>query len=152
MEYIVAIVILGLNQLRMTASGLTFTGQMKGSGQELKDSITRSILSGLIARHLAQRSQMEDAEEAFICGLFQNLGENLFGTLWQFGWFESVCTNDAVMAAKQDKLARAVHAQYEKDSKTGVKWENLDDGLRDENRQVADHLVVKLRALGFLAV
>jgi HD-like signal output (HDOD) protein len=37
----------------------------------------RSFLSGLLARHLAQRAKMRDAEEAFICGLFRNLGENL---------------------------------------------------------------------------
>ncbi len=72
-----AIVILGLDQLRMTASSLTFIGQMKGAGRELQDSITKSLLSGLMARHLAKRSGLPDAEEAFICGLFQNLGENL---------------------------------------------------------------------------
>ena len=72
-----AIVILGLDQLRMIATGLTYIGQMKGAGRELKDSITKSLLSGLMARHLAQRAGLPDAEEAFICGLFQNLGENL---------------------------------------------------------------------------
>ena len=72
-----AIVILGLKQLRMTASGLIYMGQMNGTHPELKESITKSFLSGLIARHLAQQSGSSDAEEAFICGLFQNLGENL---------------------------------------------------------------------------
>ena len=72
-----AIVILGMNQLRMSASSLTYIGQMNGASQELKESITKSFLSGLIARHLAQQSGLPDAEEAFICGLFQNIGENL---------------------------------------------------------------------------
>jgi len=72
-----AIVILGLKQLRMTASGLVFIGQLNGARHELKESITRSFLSGLIARHMAQRSGLPESEEAFICGLFQNLGENL---------------------------------------------------------------------------
>ena len=69
--------ILGMNQLRMSASSLTYIGQMNGASQELKESITKSFLSGLIARHLAQQSGLPDAEEAFICGLFQNIGENL---------------------------------------------------------------------------
>lgn len=60
----------------MIANSLTFFSHMQG-GEELKDSMTKSFLSGLIARHLAQRAKLAGAEEAFICGLFQNLGENL---------------------------------------------------------------------------
>ena len=72
-----AVVFLGLEKVRMTANSLTFFGHMKGNSAVLKDSMTKSFLSGLIARHLAQREKLPGAEEAFICGMCQNLGENL---------------------------------------------------------------------------
>ena len=72
-----AVVFLGSDQIRMTANSLTFFGHLKGDSAVLKDSMTKSFLSGLIARHLAQRAKLRAAEEAFICGMFQNLGENL---------------------------------------------------------------------------
>lgn len=72
-----AVVILGVKQVRMTANSLSFFGHLRGDSEELKDSMTRSFLAGLIARHLAKQQRMGDAEEAFICGMCQNLGENL---------------------------------------------------------------------------
>ncbi len=72
-----AVVFLGVEQIRLTANSLTFFGHLKGDSAILKDSLTRSFFSGLIARHLAQRAKLPRAEEAFICGMCQNVGENL---------------------------------------------------------------------------
>jgi len=72
-----AIVFLGVEQLRMTANSLSFFGHMKGDSAVLKDAMTRSFLSGLISRHLARQAHLKAAEEAFICGMCQNLGETL---------------------------------------------------------------------------
>ena len=72
-----AVVFLGVEQVRMTANSLAFFGHMKSDSTVLKDSMTKSFMSGLIARHLAQRAKLPAAEEAFICGMCQNLGENL---------------------------------------------------------------------------
>lgn len=72
-----AVVFLGVEKVRMTANSLTFFGQMKSDSSVLKDSMIKSFLSGLISRHLAQREKIPGAEEAFICGMCQNLGENL---------------------------------------------------------------------------
>ena len=72
-----AVVFLGVEQVRMTANSLSFFGHMKGDSAVLKDSMTKSFLSGLISRHLAQRERLQGKEEAFICGMCQNLGENL---------------------------------------------------------------------------
>lgn len=72
-----AVVFLGVEKVRMTANSLTFFGHMKGDSNVLKDSMTKSFLGGLISRHLAQRDKLRGAEEAFICGMCQNLGENL---------------------------------------------------------------------------
>mgnify|MGYP006271463765 FL=1 len=71
-----AVMILGFEKVRMIANSLTFFGRLQGS-PELKDATTRSFMCGLIARHLARRRNLAGAEEAFIYGLFRNLGENL---------------------------------------------------------------------------
>lgn len=78
-----AVVFLGVEQVRMTANSLAFFGHMKSDSAALKDSMTKSFLSGLIARHLAQRAKLPGAEEAFISGMCQNLGENL--VIFYFG-------------------------------------------------------------------
>ena len=72
-----AVVFLGVEQVRMTANSLAFFGHMKNDSAVLKDSMTKSFMSGLIARHLALRAKLPGAEEAFISGMCQNLGENL---------------------------------------------------------------------------
>lgn len=72
-----AVVFLGVDTVRMTANSLTLFGHLRGDSAELKDSMIKAFLSGLIARHLAQRARLPDIEEAFICGMCQNLGENL---------------------------------------------------------------------------
>ena len=72
-----AVVFLGVEQVRMTANSLAFFGHMKNDSAVLKDSMTKSFMSGLIARHLAQRAKLPGAEESFISGMCQNLGENL---------------------------------------------------------------------------
>ena len=74
-----AIVVLGFDRVRATANSLAYFSKLQGASTNslLRDSMIMSFLSGLIARHLAQRAKLRDAEEAFICGLFQNLGENL---------------------------------------------------------------------------
>ena len=85
-----AVVLLGVDQVRMTANSLTFFGAMKGDSAVLKDSMTKAFLSGLISRHLAKREKLRAAEEAFICGMCQNLGENL--VIFYFADdFEAIC-------------------------------------------------------------
>ena len=84
-----AIVLMGVSQLRMIANSLTVFGHLKGDGKStaLKDSMARSLLAGMLARHLAKELGIRRAEEAFIYGMFQNLGEALsiyyFNEEWQ---------------------------------------------------------------------
>ncbi|MEM8546597.1 MAG: HDOD domain-containing protein [Pseudomonadota bacterium] len=72
-----AVVLLGVQQVRMVASSLTLFGHLKGDSHILRDSMTKSFLAGLLARHMAKRERIRNAEEAFIAGMCQNLGENL---------------------------------------------------------------------------
>lgn len=85
-----AVVFLGVDTVRMTANSLTLFGHLRSDSAILKDSMIKAFLSGLIARHLAQRAKLEDIEEAFICGMCQNLGENL--VIYYFhDEFEEIC-------------------------------------------------------------
>lgn len=99
-----AVVFLGVEKVQMIANSLTFFGHMKGDAAVLKNSMTKSFLSGLISRHLAQREKIPGAEEAFICGLCQNLGENLVIHYFA-GEFEDI--NELQCSKDLDKSAAA---------------------------------------------
>lgn len=77
-----AVVLMGVQQIRMISSSLIMFGNMKSDSTVLKDSMTKSFFAGLLARHLARREKIRTAEEAFIAGMCQNLGENL--TIYYF--------------------------------------------------------------------
>jgi len=74
-----AISLLGFQQLRVTANSLTLFSHLKDrtKSRALGELLIRSFVAGLLARHLAQRDGLNVAEEAFICGMFQTLGEML---------------------------------------------------------------------------
>jgi serine/threonine protein kinase len=102
-----AVVFLGVEKVRMTANSLTFFGHMKGDSAVLKDSMTKSFLSGLVSRHLAQREKLPGAEEAFICGMCQNLGENL--VMYYFAEeFEDINRLQAIENLDKPAAARGV--------------------------------------------
>ena len=80
-----AISLIGFEQLRLTANSVTLFSHISDRAQSaaLQDLLIRSFVAGLLARHLAQRHKLRNAEEAFICGMFQTLGEIL--TRFYFG-------------------------------------------------------------------
>jgi serine/threonine protein kinase len=74
-----AIGLLGYEQIRIAANSLCYATQLQSSASsaQVKDAITQAFLSGLIARHLARQANLLGAEEAFIYGMFRNIGEHL---------------------------------------------------------------------------
>jgi voltage-gated potassium channel Kch len=73
-----------------------------------------------------------------------------------FGVPSRACTRKMLLNEELDVLARAIHEEYvaqrgkeccANDPST-LPWEQLDPGLKDSNREQADHLRVKLRAIG----
>lgn len=74
-----AIGVLGVEQVRTAANSLAYFAHMQRGdpGPELREAMVRSFVAGLLARHLAERARFPDPEEAFICGMLQNLGEHL---------------------------------------------------------------------------
>ncbi len=73
-----AVKVLGLRQVRAAAIGLIYGQRMGiGSTSEGRESIAAAFMSGLVARHLARAAGLEAVEDAFLCGLFHNLGRSL---------------------------------------------------------------------------
>ncbi len=74
-----AVVILGFEQIRLAASTLMLFTHMQSESAttELRDSMIRSFMSGIIARDLTSRAKIRKTEFAFICSMFHDLGKNL---------------------------------------------------------------------------
>ncbi len=71
-----AVVILGVDTVLSTAGGLSiFEHFHNRSGvAELKQQAVKALMTGLHARQLAHAINLENAEEAFICGMLHHLG------------------------------------------------------------------------------
>ena len=73
-----------------------------------------------------------------------------------FGMIESVFAWDVLLHESEDRAARALHERYRhQQMRAGVSyahnpaWEDLPDDLKESNRHAADHIAIKLRALGY---
>ncbi|MEN3332266.1 MAG: hypothetical protein V7641_1631 [Blastocatellia bacterium] len=71
-----------------------------------------------------------------------------------FGMKEDVFNWDVLLHESEDKLAEALHQDYqEKRAAENVQdnpgWKDLSEGFKESNRQAAAHIRVKLRALGY---
>lgn len=73
-----------------------------------------------------------------------------------FNILDAACGYSVLMEEVTDELARTIHSSYvntqmplEKGNNTAlVTWNKLDEVMKDANRAQADHLSVKLRAIG----
>ncbi|MFW6161440.1 MAG: NAD-binding protein [Planctomycetota bacterium] len=74
-----------------------------------------------------------------------------------FGLIDRVCTRRMLMGQALDRLARAIHASYlgrrQREGQTQEggplpPWERLPQHLKASNRHQADHIPIKLRAVG----
>ncbi|MBN1568199.1 MAG: NAD-binding protein [Acidobacteria bacterium] len=81
--------------------------------------------------------------------------------VYSFGQKSSVCTLDKLFRSEQDALARAIHENFviararegrASDDPSMRPWNTLTETLKSSNRQQADHIAVKLRAIGCRSV
>lgn len=74
-----AVVILGFNAVRNLAISLVLFEnlQNKGHAAQLKEEFVRVLFSGMLAREMAGKAGVKDAEEGFICSMFHSLGRML---------------------------------------------------------------------------
>ena len=82
--------------------------------------------------------------------------------IFPFGVINRVCRSDALLRFARDTLARAIHGggrgalamggQALEQPMQDVMWEELPESVRNTSRQQADHVGVKLRAIGCRAI
>lgn len=68
-----------------------------------------------------------------------------------FGMVEDVFSWDVLLHESEDKLARALHEDFRarNPDQPNPGWDELSEEFRDSNRRAADHIPIKLRALGY---
>ncbi len=74
-----AVVMLGFDTVRSIALSLLLFDSMenRAHARQLKEEFVKSLFAGMLARDLAATAHVKDAEEAFICAMFHNLGRTL---------------------------------------------------------------------------
>ena len=99
-----AIVILGFEQVRLTAAGLIFFESLQGNTltPRIKEGVLASFLSGIIARDLAKNVRLKDWENYYIGAMFHNFGRLLAIHYFpeEFNTYLKLCDEDV-----NDKLA-----------------------------------------------
>jgi hypothetical protein len=105
--------------------------------------------------HVAIRVRLDD--ESLMPLVEVKAGGNSARRLTAFGSFRHACLQENFDNPEADRMARNLHAAYVRlrqqeglaaDERSMRDWEELDDDLVESNRQLADHIPVKLRAIG----
>jgi hypothetical protein len=92
----------------------------------------------------------QKTHQSFAALLSDDFFTNQGSRIHAFGMVEDVVNWKNFLHEDQDKLARALHEDFlKKYPNQHPEWNELSEGLRDSNRQAADHIEVKLRALGY---
>lgn len=74
-----AVATLGFDAVRARSVSLMLFDKLPNKSAEtpLKEAFIKALYAGMLAREMAIKAQVKDAEEAFICSLFLNLGQLL---------------------------------------------------------------------------
>ncbi len=116
-----AVVVLGFDVIRNIAITVLLFEHLedKGNVRELKEAFLRANLAGLVARDASRKFMAREAEEAFICALFQRLGQ----LLAQF-YFGDEVTDIRRLIVQQRMSESAASAQV-----LGISFEELGIGI-----------------------
>jgi hypothetical protein len=119
-------------------------------------SLALALSNGVVGRVLVFQTR-----KAGFGALFPVDGRgNAIGSLVHpFGMLEETLSMDALVNESEDEIAKVLHKDYYDKQIAGGKklgerpalypWEQLRDHFRDSNRRAADHIRVKLRAIGY---
>lgn len=111
-----------------------------------------------------QRTMLFQTRECGFAKLFSHDGksDSALSNVCVFGTIEQTCSLDALMHESTDTVARALHEDWRKKEaarpkKDGEKkkdadrpWDNLGEMYKQSNRNAADHIPIKLRAIGLV--
>jgi len=135
-----AVVIMGFDNVRNVAVTLMLFEHLQNKAQaaQLKDEILATYFSGLVARELAPKAGIRDAEEAFICSMFHKLGRLLTAFYFHEEWQEIQKRCKAGNLGEEEASAQVLGICYE-DLGVGVaKAWHFPDRLTNTLRRVND--------------
>jgi hypothetical protein len=128
------------------------------------DDDARGLTAALELRHQIRSPDIPIVigmtQSAGLAALLDQVGRSAggFGALHAFGLLDRACQPDLVLGGANEILARAIHEQYvEEQRRAGgsaqtnpalVPWDQLSETLKESNRRQANHLGVKLEAVG----
>ena len=102
------------------------------------------------------RMEHESGLAALLSGTNDERGEH--SNLHAFGFFDHTCTPDLILGCTYEILARTAHEHYYRgqiargitrdQNPNVVPWEELSDEIKESNRRQAEHISVKLEAVG----
>jgi len=115
-----AVVILGFDVVRSIATALIFIEFLHNKSQaiQLRDEVIASFFSGLIARQLTINFNMNNYEEAMICGIFHHLG-SLITTFYFFEESQKI----------NELIANGMHPNKASYEVLGISYNELGTGL-----------------------
>ncbi|MFE8597264.1 NAD-binding protein [Archangium violaceum] len=116
-----------------------------------------TLVERLRGRRVPVRVRM--SHEAGMSALVHGSGEGRWnGRISVFGMIDRLCNRESILGETLDLLARTAHTDYlrrklAEGEVLGARpalreWPELDEFFRETNRQQADHIPVKLRAVG----
>ncbi|HEX5746461.1 MAG TPA: NAD-binding protein [Archangium sp.] len=116
-----------------------------------------TLVERLRGRRVPVRVRM--SHEAGMSALVQGAGEGRWnGRISVFGMIDRLCNRESILGETLDLLARTAHTDYLRrklaegevlGARASLReWPELDEFFRESNRQQADHIPVKLRAVG----
>ena len=122
------------------------------------DSNARALEIGLRLReilvaHPAAYVSVRIRSRASLAPILQTAGSRIQA----FGMLEDTCTEGISRTERNEALARSIHEAYVNDHKHEAgrdddpalaAWARLRDDFRESNRQQADHMAIKMRAIG----
>lgn len=115
-----AVVVLGFEQVHLTATGLIFFEHLqdKSSSHYIKEGILSSFLSGILARDLARYSKIENWENYFVAAMFHQ-----FGRLLAMYYFPDEYQNYSQLVTQQLSESQAMEQAF------GITFSELGIGI-----------------------
>ncbi|MGC8786938.1 MAG: NAD(P)-binding protein [Anaerolineae bacterium] len=115
-----------------------------------------TLLQRVKGRHIPVVVRM--AYETGLALLLRGTETHGFDNLHAFGLIDRTCQPELVLGGTHEILARAIHESYVRHRRelgesieinpSLVSWEELPEDLKESNRCQADHILVKLKAIG----
>jgi hypothetical protein len=99
-----------------------------------------------IKLHFPIQVYLDENEDIFNLPSLESTEEK-YPKLSPFGLIKSTCSKEIILNEKLDRVAKKILKSYNKYTGSSDEWDKLRPDFKDSNRNQADHLPIKLRAI-----